>query len=178
MSLWAGTHLPHPSKTHQLIKSAVRVRRSSPDKNKWGKGGYIKINTDYAGPYQVNFNQDYLLMGWGRGRIRANTWSSAVLHVTKKLLVDKHTVKSQIKTYSKAHLKSSAMAWLHAINGICCQVSRLSEAQRKHLSRALNRADNTWQQCDTIVTLLVFVHLVLLWQNDYISWRRHSSKTF
>ena len=49
-----------------------------------GGGGDIKINIDYAWPHQVNVNLDYLLMGWGSGWIKANTWSSAVSRDKKK----------------------------------------------------------------------------------------------
>lgn len=45
---------------------------------------------------------------------------------------------------------------------VCCQVSRLSNTQRKHLSRVLNRAENTWQQRDTYLSHYCFCTCSLL----------------
>lgn len=54
-------------------------------------GCYIKINTDYGGPYQVNFNQDYLLMGEAVGGL-GQTHDPLLCHVTKKTIsgVNRH----------------------------------------------------------------------------------------
>lgn len=55
----------HQSNDHKSRKSQ---KTTSPDSGGWGVGEWgvrvlHKIDTDYGRPHQVNFNQDYWLMG-------------------------------------------------------------------------------------------------------------------
>lgn len=70
-------------------------------------------------PYQVNFNQDYLLMEWYSGWIKANTWLPLLSRDRKTISgVWRHHPDERVKHKhtSKAHLQESATSWLHVIN--------------------------------------------------------------
>lgn len=62
--------------------------------------------------------------------------------------------KKKKKTSSKARFRSSATPRSPRINGVCWHISMLSDAQRKHLSRAVNTAEETRRRGRTVVTLL------------------------
>lgn len=117
------------------------------------------------------------------------THDSLLGHVTKKLLVELtdiiHIGESNIKhkvrliLCSLLHPGCVQPTWIH-INRICCQVSQLSNTQRKHLSRVWNRAyreytAELWHICQ----ITVFVHLVLLWQFViFQGWNPHLIKFY